>query len=75
MLRYTRLPRRMEVIFSITRADGVYYGKLMMNLAHTDLIFMDDWGLATIGTSQLPVESWQSANQLDHKDLRLLRTH
>jgi len=49
-VRYTRLPRLMEDI-SIARADGSY-GKLMLDLARTDLIIMDDWGLAAMATQQ-----------------------
>ena len=45
-----RLPRMMEDI-GIARADGSY-GKLMLDLARTDLIIMDDWGLAAMGTQQ-----------------------
>jgi len=45
-VRYLRLPRLMEEI-GIARADGSY-GKLMLDLARTDLIILDDWGLAAM---------------------------
>jgi len=45
-VRYMRLPRLMEDI-AIARADGSY-GKLMLDLARTDLIILDDWGLAAM---------------------------
>jgi len=45
-VRYMRLPRLMEDI-GIARADGSY-GKLMLDLARTDLIILDDWGLAAM---------------------------
>jgi len=48
--RYLRLPRLMEAI-TISRADGSY-GKLMLNLARTDLIILDDWGLAAMVKQQ-----------------------
>jgi len=48
--RYLRLPRLMEAI-TISRADGSY-GKLMLDLARTDLIILDDWGLAAISKPQ-----------------------
>jgi len=49
-VRYMRLPRLMENI-AIGRADGSY-GKLMLDLARTDLIILDDWGLAIMTTRQ-----------------------
>jgi len=48
--RYMRLPRLMEAI-TIARADGSY-GKLMLDLARTDLIILDDWGLAAMTKPQ-----------------------
>jgi len=48
--RYLRLPRLMEAI-TISRADGSY-GKLMLDLARTDLIILDDWGLAAMAKQQ-----------------------
>lgn len=48
--RYMRLPRLMEEI-GISRADGSY-GKLMLDLARTDLIILDDWGLAAMTKPQ-----------------------
>jgi len=48
--RYLRLPRLMEAI-TIPRADGSY-GKLMLDLARTDLIILDDWGLAAMVKQQ-----------------------
>jgi len=49
-VRYMRLPRLMEEI-GISRADGSY-GKLMLGFARTDLIVLDDWGLAVMTQSQ-----------------------
>ncbi|RLL48953.1 AAA family ATPase [Mariprofundus sp. EBB-1] len=49
-VRYMRLPRLMEEI-GIARADGSY-GRLMMDLARTDLIILDDWGLAAMTKPQ-----------------------
>jgi len=49
-VRYMRLPRLMEDI-TIARADGSY-GKLMLDLARTDLIILDDWGLAAMVKQQ-----------------------
>jgi len=49
-VRYMRLPRLMEEI-TISRADGSY-GKLMLDLARTDLIILDDWGLAAMAKQQ-----------------------
>jgi len=48
--RYLRLPRLMEAI-TIAKADGSY-GKFMLDLARTDLIVLDDWGLATMNKAQ-----------------------
>jgi len=48
--RYLRLPHLMEAI-TIARADGSY-GKLMLDLARTDLIILDDWGLAAMAKQQ-----------------------
>jgi len=48
--RYLRLPRLMEAI-TISRADGSY-GKLMLDIARTDLIILDDWGLAAMTKPQ-----------------------
>jgi len=49
-VRYTRLPRLVEEI-AMARADGSY-GKLMLELARTDLIILDDWGLAAMTRPQ-----------------------
>ena len=49
-VRYMRLPRLMEEI-TISRADGSY-GKFMLDLARTDLIILDDWGLAAMAKQQ-----------------------
>jgi DNA replication protein DnaC len=49
-VRYMRLPRLMENI-GIARADGSY-SKLMLDLARTDLIILDDWGLVVMTTQQ-----------------------
>lgn len=48
--RYFRLSRLMEEI-AIARADGSY-GKLMLDLARTDLIILDDLGLAAMTKAQ-----------------------
>lgn len=48
--RYLRMPRLMEQI-AIARADGSY-GKLMLTLARTDLIILDDWGIAAMPRAQ-----------------------
>ncbi len=49
-VRYMRLPRLMEDL-TISRADGSY-GKLMLDLARTDLIILDDWGLVAMVKQQ-----------------------
>ena len=49
-VRYLRLPRLMEE-FTIAHADGSY-GKTMIELARTQLIILDDWGLAPITRPQ-----------------------
>lgn len=49
-VRYMRLPRLMEEL-AISRADGSY-GKMMPDLARTDLIILDDWGLAAMNKPQ-----------------------
>ncbi|MFQ5346046.1 MAG: IS21-like element helper ATPase IstB [Mariprofundus sp.] len=49
-VRYMRLPRLMEDI-ATSRADGSY-GKLMLDLSRTDLIILDDWGLAAMSKPQ-----------------------
>lgn len=43
---YFRLPRLLQDI-NLARVDG-RYGKLMTSLAKTDLIILDDWGLAPL---------------------------
>ncbi len=47
---YTRLPRLVQDI-AITRADG-RYPKLMKDLAKTDLLILDDWGLNPLSDEQ-----------------------
>jgi len=47
-VRYTRLPRLLGEELVRTRADGSY-GKLLQQLAKTDLLILDDWGLAPLG--------------------------
>ena len=46
-VRYFRLPRLFEDI-ALARADGSY-GKLLAALLKTDLLILDDWGLAPLG--------------------------
>jgi DNA replication protein DnaC len=43
---YLRLPRFLQEL-PITKGDG-RYGKLMITLAKTDLVILDDWGLAPL---------------------------
>ena len=47
-VRYTRLPRLLSEDLVRARADGSY-GKLLQHLARTDLLILDDWGLAPLG--------------------------
>lgn len=47
-VRYTRLPRLLNEDLVRARADGSY-GKLLQQLAKTDLVILDDWGLAALG--------------------------
>lgn len=47
-VRYTRLPRLLGEELVRARADGSY-GKLLQQLAKTDLLILDDWGLAPLG--------------------------
>jgi DNA replication protein DnaC len=47
-VRYTRLPRLLGEELVRARADGSY-GKLLQQLAKTDLLLLDDWGLAPLG--------------------------
>jgi len=46
-VRYARLPRLLQEL-ALARADGSY-GKLLTTLAKTDLLILDDWGLAPLG--------------------------
>lgn len=46
-VRYLRLPRLLGDL-AVARGDGSY-GKLMQTLAKTDLVILDDWGLAPLG--------------------------
>jgi DNA replication protein DnaC len=46
-VRYARLPRLLQEL-ALARADGSY-GKLLTALAKTDLLILDDWGLAPLG--------------------------
>jgi DNA replication protein DnaC len=48
--RYRRLPRLLEEL-GIARADG-RYSKLLAELAKTDLLLLDDWGLAPMNNEQ-----------------------
>jgi DNA replication protein DnaC len=45
-VRYLRLPRLLHDL-GLARADGSY-GKLLATLAKTDLVILDDWGLAPL---------------------------
>lgn len=47
---YLRLPRLFRAL-AIARADGSYE-KLLRSYARTDLIILDDWGLAPIGATE-----------------------
>ncbi len=47
-VRYLRLPRLLGEDLVRARADGSY-GKLLQHLAKTDLLILDDWGLAPLG--------------------------
>lgn len=47
-VRYARLPRLLGEELVRARADGSY-GKLLQHLARTDLLILDDWGLAPLG--------------------------
>lgn len=48
--RYRRLPRLLEEL-GIARADG-RYSKLLAELAKTDLLILDDWGLTPMNNEQ-----------------------
>jgi len=45
-VRYVRLPRPLHDL-GLARADGSY-GKLLATLAKTELLLVDDWGLAPL---------------------------
>ena len=47
---YLRLPRLFEEL-DIARGDG-RYPKLLQSLGKTDVLILDDWGLAPLGTTQ-----------------------
>lgn len=47
-VRYVRLPRLLGEELVRARGDGSY-GKLLQTLAKTDLLILDDWGLAPLG--------------------------
>jgi len=47
-VRYARLPRLLGEELVRARADGSY-GKLLQQLAKTELLILDDWGLAPLG--------------------------
>jgi len=46
-VRYVRLPRLLGDL-ALARGDGSY-GRLLQQLAKTDLLILDDWGLAPLG--------------------------
>ncbi|MGH2907611.1 MAG: IS21-like element helper ATPase IstB [Solirubrobacterales bacterium] len=47
-VRYVRVPRLLNEDLVRARADGSY-GKLLQQLAKTELLILDDWGLASLG--------------------------
>lgn len=47
VVRYVRLPRLLNEL-ATARGDGSY-GRLLQHLAKTDLLILDDWGLAPLG--------------------------
>ena len=47
-VRYVRAPRLLSEDLVRARADGSY-GKLLQQLAKTDLLILDDWGLSALG--------------------------
>lgn len=47
-VRYARLPRLLGEDLVRARADGSY-GKLLQQIAKTELLILDDWGLAPLG--------------------------
>jgi DNA replication protein DnaC len=47
-VRYVRVPRLLGEDLVLARADGSY-AKVMHTLARTDLLILDDWGLAPLG--------------------------
>ena len=49
-VQYLRLPRLLQDL-NLARADG-RYPKLMAGYAKTDLLLLDDWGLAPLGEGQ-----------------------
>ncbi|MBO9484463.1 IS21-like element helper ATPase IstB [Salinisphaera sp. G21_0] len=49
-VQYQRLPRLLQDL-SLARADGRYL-KIMTTVAKTDLLLLDDWGLAPLNESQ-----------------------
>jgi DNA replication protein DnaC len=49
-VRYYRLPRLLEEL-ALARAGGTY-ARLLKRLARTDLLILDDWGLATMTPEQ-----------------------
>lgn len=46
-VRYVRLPRLLNDL-ALARGDGSY-GRVLQQLAKTDLLILDDWGLAPLG--------------------------
>lgn len=47
-VRYTRMPRLLGEELVRARADGSF-GKLLQQIAKTELLILDDWGLAPLG--------------------------
>jgi DNA replication protein DnaC len=49
-VRYVRLPRLLQEL-TLARSDGSY-GRLLTQLGKTDLLILDDWGLAPTGDQE-----------------------
>ena len=49
-VRYLHLPKLLREL-AITKVDG-RYPKLLANLAKTDLIMLDDWGMITLSEAE-----------------------
>ena len=73
--RYLRVPRLLTNI-TIARGDGTYH-KLLAQLAKTDLVILDDWGLAILNAEQrrdlLDILDDRHALHCDHRDIAITR--